>query len=233
MSSETEIISPATLVDVQTACAESVTHAQSFYQAALWANAGQVQEAAAGITEVYEDTEDPRLLFMAFQFYFRTGDVERAKAVTITRITLAGRDGQLGIEARARCNLGLICLTQGDMENAMQYGKQALAIDERLEDQIGIARDLGHIANVHEAMGELDQAQTLNLRGLAIAKGIGAHEIVAGKLANLGDIAHARGNVEEASQLWQEALDLFERIGVRKWHSQLRTKLRTLPDEAR
>lgn len=228
MSSETEIIAPTTLADVQAACDESVALAALFHNAAILANQGRVVEAAAMLTEVHEQTEDLRLLFMAFQFFFRTGDVSRAMVITKRRIEIARNAGKCEAQARALSNLGLIYLTAGDMTQAKVCGEQALAINERIGHQMGIARDLGHLANVCEVTGDLDQAETFNHRGLAIAQSINAHEMVAGKLANLGDIACTRGNHAQAKDLWQQALELFERIGVRKWHSQLKGKLESV-----
>lgn len=229
MSSETELIAVSTLAAVQAACAENIALAQSFLQAALLANQGKVQEAAAQLTEVHDQTDDLRLLFMAFQFFFRTGDMTRAMGITNRRIQIARREDKPEPEARALSNLGLNYLTLGEHTQAKQCGEQALAINERIGHQLGIARDLGHLANVYELIGELDQAENLNYRGLAIAKSIDAHEMVAGKLANLGDIAFARGNHLQAGKLWQQAMELFEHIGVRKWHTQLKAKLESLP----
>lgn len=207
------LIDAWTLEQAQAAAAEGVPESAAVVGAALAANADRVEEAAIALRLSMPRCEDIRLLFLGFQFFFRTGDHATAEALTSRRLEIAERAGETEHVARACTNLGLIHLTTGRLDSAQSLSERALAIDERLGNQQGVARDLGNLANVFEARKEFDTAERLNQRSLATAREIGDDVIAAGKLANLGDIAEATARPELARRLWAEAAELFTRVG--------------------
>lgn len=207
------LIDAWTLEQAEAARAEGVHGADEAVRGAGAANAGRVDEAAALLRTAAEGSEDIRILFLGFQFFFRTGDHAAAESLTERRLAIAERGGETEHVARACTNLGLIHLTTGRLDSAQQHCARALAIDERLGNTIGVARDLGNLANVFEARQEFGEAERLNLRSLALARQIGDDAIAAGKLANLGDIAAATDRVEMARERWREAAELFVRAG--------------------
>ncbi len=215
-----------TIEQLEDARREGSPGAEAVAHAVRAAEAGDVAAAGAGLIVALESTEDIRLLFLGFQFFFRTGDHATAERMTVRRLAVAERDGETGHVARACTNLGLIHLATMRLDSARLLMERAVAIDERLDNAEGLARDLGNLANVFEATGDLDTAESLNRRSLEIATRIGAGEIAAGKLANLGDIAHTRGRVVEARGLWSQAVSEFERLGIEKWRRVYAEKLR-------
>lgn len=215
----------ATLAMLAEAEREGVSSADEAQRAAVSANAGKLDEAATGLAAAMAGTTDLRLLFAGFQFFFRTGDVARAEALTVLRLELAELGGETEQLARACTNLGLIHLQTGRVATARSLCERAVAIDERIGNEYGLARSLGNLANVHEEVGELGVAEGLNLRALEIAERIGAAEMAAGRLANLGDICSARGEVARARAMWRRAVEIFRREGVTKWLAELEGKL--------
>lgn len=207
------LIDAWTLEQAEAARAEGVRQADEAVRGAQAANAGRVDEAAAMLRAATERCEDIRILFLGFQFFFRTGDHAAAQLLTERRLAIAERGGETEHVARACTNLGLIYLTTGRLDSAQELCARALAIDERLSNKLGIARDLGNLANVYEARKEFDEAERLNLRSLAIAREIGDDAMAAGKLANLGDIAAATDRGELARERWREAAGLFAQAG--------------------
>ncbi|MBY0114402.1 MAG: tetratricopeptide repeat protein [Phycisphaerales bacterium] len=207
------LIDAWTLEQALAAANEGVANASAVVRAAEAANAGKIDEAAAGLRLSMHNCGDIRLLFLGFQFFFRTGDHATAELLTLRRLRVAERDCETQHVARACTNLGLIHLTTGRLQSAQELCERALAIDERLVNHAGIARDLGNLANVHEARGEFDTAERLNHRSLTLARELGDEIMAAGKLANLGDIAEATGRRALARQLWSEAAELFTRSG--------------------
>jgi tetratricopeptide (TPR) repeat protein len=207
------LIDAWTLEQAQAAATEHVPESAAVVEAALAANAGRVEEAASSLRLSMRQCEDIRLLFLGFQFFFRTGDHATAETLTLRRLEIAERAGETEHVARACTNLGLIHLTTGRLESAQSLCSRALKIDERLGNQQGVARDLGNLANVFESRREFDTAERLNHRSLAIAREIGDGLMAAGKLANLGDIAEATSRPELARRLWADAADLFALAG--------------------
>lgn len=214
-----------TLERLEAARRESVPEADAVASAARLADAGDIAGASAALSAAFERAEDIRLLFLGFQFYFRTGDHASAEAWTLKRLRIVEREGETVHVARACTNLGLIHLATGRVGSARPLMERAVEIDELLGNLEGLARDLGNLANVHEALGELETAWTLNERSLEIATRIGAAEIAAGKKANMGDIAHALGRKEEARALWRNAMDDFARLGIEKHRRECEAKL--------
>jgi tetratricopeptide (TPR) repeat protein len=175
---------------------------------------GRAEDARRILDEALERTTDLRLLFLGFQFHFRSGDYDRAERLTRRRLDLAPSISPDA--ARAWTNLGLIAYFQGDLDAAETMSRRALDIDTRLGNDFGIARDLGNLAMIPEHRGDLDTAERLYRESLAVAERIGADLIIASKLANLGEIALARGRRDEARALWIRAAALFRSMGVEK-----------------
>ena len=177
-------------------------------------DAGRREDAGALLHEAMAGASDLRLLFLAFQFFFRTGDyagAERYARERLARCAPASPD-----EARACTNLGLIHQMRGELDEAEAMQRRAIAIDRAIGDERGLARDLGNLALVPEARGELDAAEALYRESLAIAERIGARDIAATKLANLGDVALARGRRDEARALWERSLACFRALNDAK-----------------
>jgi RimJ/RimL family protein N-acetyltransferase len=226
------LIDAWTLEQAQAAAAADVPESAAVVEAALAANAGRVEAAASALRLAMPRCEDIRLLFLGFQFFFRTGDHATAETLTQRRLEIAERAGETEHVARACTNLGLIHLATGRLDSAHSLCDRALTIDQRLGNQQGVARDLGNLANVYEARKEFDTAERLNHRSLAIAREIGDVGMNAGKLANLGDIAAATGRPELARDLWSEAAALFELAGDHAAAATFRSRERMIPQPA-
>lgn len=222
------LFDPQTLSGLDAARASNSPGADETAHAVDLAHHGRHDEAAATLRAALAHTDDIRLLFLGFQYFFRTIDHAEAEALTERRLAITERHAETEHTARACTNLGLIHLVTGRPHSARTLMERAVAIDERLGNQHGLARDLGNLANVFEETGDLDTAESLNRRSLEIAERIGAREIAAGKLANLGDIALARANPAEAAALWRRALTEFEHLGLEKWRAAYAAKLAAL-----
>lgn len=226
------ILSPETLDMLRSASEEGADHACEALQAAIGANDGRTEPAAAIFRAIVSGSADHRLLFAGFQFYFRTGELDLAARACERRIELASQHHDPARLARARTNLGLVHLTAGRHSEALRSCTAAVEIDEAIGDEFALARDLGNLANVHEALGELDTAERLNLQALGIAERIGAAELAAGRLANLGDIALARGDRGGARARWRGAIELFNSLDQPWTLRELGDKLRGLDHQA-
>jgi tetratricopeptide (TPR) repeat protein len=247
----TQLISPSTVADLAEAKAQALAAqnqttlraADLAEQAALAANQGRLTDARRDLDAALADTVDLRVLFLGFQFYFRTAIAEgvgtadkavgldRAEHLVRQRLDLAAAAGDSASAARAHTNLGLTLHYKGELESAEHHYLQAVEIDRRLNHEFGLARDLGNLGNFYETRAEpvtpadLERAEALYNEALAIAMRIGADELTAGKLANLGDIAAHRGRLEEARRLWNQALDLAQTHAIDKVADYCRTRL--------
>ncbi len=174
------------------------------------------------------DTTDIQILFLVYQFHFRSGELEEAEQLVRRRLAVTGPDTDSADTARAYTNLGLVRLYRKDIDGAQREFTRAVDISKRIGDQYGLARAVGNLGLAPEARGELDRAEELFRESLAIARRIGADDIASTKLANLGDIAVLRGRPDQARELWTQAIELFARLGNRKHHAEFSQKLAEL-----
>ncbi len=237
MAGPTRIIDASTLTDLAAAKREAADQGDAVAlraaalaeQAAVAANAGDIDPARDGLTEALEaagPSPDPRLLFLIFQFAFRIDDLALAEHVVRRRIKLASPDSACA--ARAHGNLGLVLHARNDFDASEAAFREAIRIDRKIGDDHGLARDLGNSALVPESRGELDLAEALYRESLAIAERIGAFDIQATKLANLGDIAVQRGRRAEARNLYRRSLTAMDRLDEAKWRDEVAEKLAEL-----
>lgn len=210
-------------------------------RAAREAEAGRVDDARRLITQALALTEDRladattdlRVLFLAFQFHFRQGELDEAERLVRRRLALAEQveraaGGEGAQTARALCNLGLVLHHRGLLDAAEPVLRRALEIDRSIANEEGTARDLGTLAMIFEARNDLDTAEGIYLEALAIAERIGSEPLAASKYANLGDIALARGERDRARVLWVRALEIYKRLGPAMWVKEVSGKLAAL-----
>lgn len=222
------LIDPATFDMLRAAESEGVPHAARALAAAEIA-ATDRPRTAAELAAIAPETDDLRILFLCFQFFFRTGDLDRALHAAEKRRTLASERALPAEAARACTNLGLIHLAAGRRAEAIARGQEACAIDESTNNIEGLARDLGNLANVYEDLREFPTATALNTRAIELARRCNAVYLVAGRLANLGDIALATGKPVEARDLWAQAVTLFTDIGQPALAHEYQGRLAALP----
>lgn len=213
---------------------ENTTDALSLAKRAaeLFAQGDREQARALFAQALTPDTTDTDILFLGFQFHFRSGEYEEAERLVRRRLALTGPDTDSEPTARAYTNLGLVLLYRKDLDGAEREFSRSVDISRRIGDDFSLARALGNLALVPEARRDLDGAERLNLEALAIAQRIGAEKIVAGNLANLGDIAHWRGRDADARDLWTRAMVMHERLGITMWRAELTQKLAALDSAA-
>jgi len=190
---------------------------------------GKPEEARALFAQALTPaTTDLHILFLAFQFHFRSGEYDEAERLVRRRLALCGPDTDSEPTARAYTNLGLVLLYKKDLDAAESEFSRSVTISERIGDDFSLARALGNLALVPEARRDLDRAESLYLKALAISQRIGSEKLIAGNLANLGDIARWRSRPDEARKLWTEALGMYDRLGITMWRAELVQKLADL-----
>lgn len=193
-------------------------------------DAGRTDEARALLADAVRQTRDLRLLYLAYQFHFRTGDLDEAERLIRRRLELAAPDS--ADAARAWNNHGLLKFFRHDHASAESMLRRALEIDTRAGCEEGMARDLGNLSLIPEARGDLDEAERLNRESLAIAERIGYEPVIATRLHNLGEIALARGRHAQARSLLEAAQARFQALGQEKHRRHCAELLAGLPPMA-
>lgn len=186
-------------------------------------DAGRADEATRTLDVALRDATDLRLLFLGFQFHFRSGNLDEAERLVRRRLALAPPESSA--EARACTNLGTLLHFRGDLDAAEPFLQRAVDLERRLANDFGLARALGNLSLVPESRKDFDGAERLLHEGLAIAERINSKQLIASHSTNLGEIAQHRGRHVEARTLLTRAARIFGEIGNWKYRAHCEEKL--------
>ncbi len=182
-------------------------------RAAKAALEGRVEEARQDFAKATEGTANLQVLYLAFEYYFRTRDLATAEELVERRLALSGRDVKTADTARALGNLGTIYWTRGELDRAEEMYRKGLNIDEKLSNQEGIARHYSNLGLIYEKRGELDSAEEMYQKSLAIKDKLGLQEGMANTYGNLGLIYETRGELDRAEKMHRKSLAIEEKLG--------------------
>ncbi len=174
---------------------------------------GRVEEARHDFAKATEGTANLDVLFLAIEFYYRTGDLTSAEELLHRSLAINGPDAQSDVASTAISNLGLIYQTQGKLDQAEEMHRKALAIDEKLDRRQGLASVYGNLGLIHQMRGELDEAEAMLLKALEIQKELGLDEYIANQYGNLGGIYQTRGDLDLAEEMHWKSLEIDVKLG--------------------
>ncbi len=122
-------------------------------------------------------------------------------------------------------NLGNAYSRLGQVEQAIEYFHQALAIDRDIKDPQGEGNALGNLGIAYAELGQVEQAIEYFRQALAIDREIKDRIGEGNALGNLGEAYYWLGHVEQAIEYSQQALALRRKIKDRGGESQDLTNL--------
>jgi predicted ATPase/DNA-binding SARP family transcriptional activator len=136
--------------------------------------------------------------------------VEQARAALIEALTLYRDAGDERGETLVLLRLGATEFIAGAPESALVWAEQALVIYERLDDTLGIAGTLHHIAEALRDLGDLERSAELFARSIEIrrANGLGSDRASVASVHSLGDLYLDAGDMPTAARHYREALAL-------------------------
>ncbi len=113
-------------------------------------------------------------------------------------------------------SLGLTYRALGQVEKAIDYHEQSLAIAREIGDRRGEGADLGSLGIAYHSLGQVKQAIEYHEQSLAIAREIGDRRGECADLGNLGLAYSALGQVEKAIEYHEQALAIDRETGDRR-----------------
>jgi tetratricopeptide (TPR) repeat protein len=182
-------------------------------QAAKAAVDGRVEEARQLFAKAQIGTTQLRVLYLAYEFYQRTGDLSATEQMMERSLAISGRDAQTADTAASLSNLGAIYWTRGDLDRAEAVVKKSLAIYEKLSHQEGMANDYGNLGLIFKKRGYLDQAEEMLKKSLATHEKLGRQGGISTDYTNLGLIYTIQGDLERAEEMHKKALAIDEKLG--------------------
>jgi predicted ATPase/transcriptional regulator with XRE-family HTH domain len=169
--------------------------------------------ALAALRPFDANTELVDVLYYLGAVEWFTGDYTRARALFLEELETATQIGDQWSIALAQGNLGLVCQTIGEFEEAQERWQTALAGVRALGDQRLVAAALHFLGRLKCRLGAYDDAQALLRESLVLSVAIGDRWIQGLVLGQLGQVAKAVGDCEEAVHLFRKSLAVVREIG--------------------
>ncbi|MFX0062406.1 MAG: tetratricopeptide repeat protein [Candidatus Hermodarchaeota archaeon] len=205
---------------------------------------GHFEEAFSFSRRMYQETKERGKplkgingLITSAEAVWRLGNLD--KALEILSITdrlferLSEEESEEIIRSKASSiNLkGTVYLYKGELEQALQYYQQSLALFEELGNKQDIAYSLNNIGKVYWHIGDFDRVLDYYQQSLALFEELGNKKDIAGSFHNIGVIYWRKGEFDKALEYYQRSLAIkekyaskedialsFNNIGVIFWH---------------
>lgn len=128
--------------------------------------------------------------------------------------------GDLESEGRTLYSLGNFYQTRGDPERALRYLEQALPLRQGAGDLNGQVNTLNAMAAAYSDLGRIREARESFERLLELSQGAQDTQR-AGALTSLAGFDQRTGELQKAQELYQKALQIFERLSSRLFQAQV------------
>lgn len=119
-------------------------------------------------------------------------------------------------ESRQNYNSGNTYFSLGQIEQAIAFYQQSLAMSREIKDRQGEANSLGNLGNAYNSLGQYEQAIAFYEQSLAISREIQDHQWEAISLGNLGNAYYSLGEYERAIDFYQQSLAISREIKDRE-----------------
>jgi tetratricopeptide (TPR) repeat protein len=118
--------------------------------------------------------------------------------------------------ARTHNNIGSILVHRGNLDKAEEYYRISLEMKEEMGDKEGIANTYSNIGWVYAERGDLEKAEKCYRMALEIEERIGDELGKGQTYIKVGQLKENQGRHQEALVLFEEAKDIFLRLGAKK-----------------
>jgi len=119
-------------------------------------------------------------------------------------------------EAAFLGHLGVAHRALGQVEKAIEYHEQALAISREIGYRQGEGAHLGNLGNTYSILGQVEKAIEYYEQALAISREINDRQGEGARLGNLGLAYSDLGQVEKAIEYYEQALAVSREINDRQ-----------------
>jgi tetratricopeptide (TPR) repeat protein len=111
--------------------------------------------------------------------------------------------------------LGWTAQDRGRLDEAEDWYRKSLTIDEELGNRPGMAGGYHHLGWTAQDRGRLDEAEDWYRKSLTIDEELGNRPGMAGSYHQLGNTAYLRGLLDEADDWYRKSLTIKEELGNR------------------
>ncbi len=173
---------------------------------------GKVEFARQKFAGLAVETTNINILYLAYEFYERTGDLDSAFAVLEKWLRHSGADNKSPETASAYGNLGALYYTQGDLPRAEEMHQKSLEINEALGHKAGMANAYENLGALHYTQGDFTRAEKMFQKALEINEALGRKADMAHAYGNLGALYYTQGDLPRAEEMQQKSLEINEAL---------------------
>jgi len=181
--------------------------------AAQLSKEGKIEFAREKLTKLVTETTNLYILYLGFDFFYRTGDLDSAFIALKKWLSLSGADNNTKLTAMALERLGILYQIRGELDQAEEMCQKSLAINKTLGDKNGMAGNYNNLGNLYKIRGEIDQAELMYQKSLAVNEILGYKEGMAGTYNNLANLHLIRGELDRAEVMYKKSLAIDEELG--------------------
>jgi DNA-binding NtrC family response regulator/tetratricopeptide (TPR) repeat protein len=118
--------------------------------------------------------------------------------------------GDKALEAKARCQLGMVYASLSEYVIAQEHLQQALKTFTRSNDKQGEAQVYLYIGQVLIGLGEFDKSIEYHQKSITLSLNVGAQDLQTQAKASLGRAYLLKGNPRKAVEFYQVAIKEYE-----------------------
>lgn len=155
-----------------------------------------------------DDAHRGRALFDAGYLAFWMGDDQRSSSLQNRAVELGRQINNASITALALVGLARIALRSHDFDAARRICREALAVTEGTNDQLGRSSAMHVLGVAAQMAGDFLEARDVMSQRIALARQRGNLATVSSEAGNLSMVERQLGNLDEAEALAREALDI-------------------------
>ena len=129
--------------------------------------------------------------------------------------TQPATDQTQGHLATTHHQLGMVAQHRGDLDQAEDWYRQSLTIEEQLNNRPGMATSYHQLGIVAQLRGDLDQAEDWYRQSLTIKEQLDNRPGMASSYHQLGMVAQDRGDLDQAEDWYRQSLTIKEQLNNR------------------
>ena len=180
--------------------------------AAFFSKEGKIEFARQKFAKLTLDTKNKNILYLGYEFYYRTSDFKAAEQVMNRALKLADSHKDIRFRAMALGNLGNVYRCLGKNTLAKEMIEQALEAFIELGDTENKGITLQSLGAICFKIGDITNAESYYKKALELFSDIQQQEGIAVINSNLGDIHTRRGEYSEANVRYEEALSIYREL---------------------
>lgn len=187
------------------------------------------QQEALQLRETLHDTRGmSESLFYIGVVYERRQQYDSAQTYYERVLQLAGQHGHTLEKCRAVRHLSGIACDRGDLEQALLYAQEALALRQKINFKLYLPFDEMLVGQIHLERKNFNSALLSYQHAYALACDMGLKQAILFSLLGLGDVHAAQKKLPQANAYFEQALTLANELGLTRAIAEVSGRLAAL-----